>query len=326
MRQRARGRKPGLVACLAALASLPACERPPAGPVDADRPEVTDGEHFSGELARDRLAALLALPRALGDPSRTASIDALDGLLRAAGASVVHRLEHTGADPWTDTHFAMTTLIASVRPQAPRQFVLASHFDVRPWAESDPDPARRAQAIPGANDGTSGVAVLLELTPLLVRQLPDEVGFSVILFDGEELGRPGDGPYCAGSRALAAAVGRGELPEVKAARFGVVLDMVGDRDLRLLQEPLSRRSAPAIVDEIWSMAQAAGFPQFVAEPGPELLDDHAMLTQAGVPSLLIIDYSYPPWHTHADDLSQISASSLGAVGETLRRALRAHRW
>jgi len=329
MRQRARERKPVALACLTCLAgfvSLTACERPPAGPVEAGRLEIADGERFSGERARERLVALLALPRALGDPGRAASIDALDSLLRAAGTGVVRRLEHSGVDPWTNTRFAMTTLIASVRPQAPRQFVLASHFDVRPWAESDPDPARREQAIPGANDGTSGVAVLLELTPLLIAQLPEAVGFSVILFDGEELGRPGDGGYCAGSRALAEAIGRGEFAEVRAARFGVVLDMVGDRDLRLLQEPLSRRAAPAIVDEIWSIGQAAGFPQFVAEPGPELLDDHALLGQAGVPSLLIIDYSYPPWHTHADDLSQISASSLGAVGETLRRALQAHRW
>ncbi len=319
---------------MAALAWVLACERPPAsvpapavrGPVDATAGEPSAGERFSGERARERVAALLALPRSLGHPERGSSIDALDGLLRAAGATSVRRLEHTGADPWTRTQFAMTTLIASVRPQAPRQFVLGSHFDVRPWAESDPDPARREQAIPGANDGTSGVAVLLELAPLLRDQLPSEIGFSVILFDGEELGRPGDGPYCAGSRALAEALARGEFPEVRAARFGVVLDMVGDADLRLLQDPRSRRAAPAIVDEIWSMGQAAGFDQFVAEPGPELLDDHVALTGAGVPSLLLIDYSYPPWHTHADALTQISAASLGAVGETLRRALRAHRW
>ncbi|HEY0139016.1 MAG TPA: M28 family peptidase [Nannocystis sp.] len=334
MRQPARGRKPvSLAAVMAstimALGSAPACERPPAavpGPADATTGEQVPGAAFSGERAHERVAALLALPRSLGHPQRASSIDALDGLLRAAGASSVGRLEHTGADPWTRTQFAMTTLIAHVRPQAPRQFVLATHFDVRPWAESDPDPTRREQAIPGANDGTSGVAVLLELAPLLLDQLPQDVGFSLILFDGEELGRPGDGPYCAGSRALAQAIARGEFPEVRAARFGVVLDMVGDADLQLLQDPRSRRAAAAIVDEIWSTGQAAGFQQFVAGPGPELLDDHVALTEAGVPSLLLIDYSYPAWHTHADDLSQISAASLGAVGETLRRALRAHRW
>ncbi len=327
MSQRARGRKPGALAHVIgvlALGTVGACERPPMPGPEPGAAVV--GDVFSGERARERVVALLALPRALGAPGRAASIDALAGLLTAAGATRVSRLEHHGEDPWTHSQFAMTTLVAGVRPQAPHQFVLGSHFDVRPWAESDPDPARHAQAIPGANDGTSGIAVLLELTPLLVSQLPDSVGFSVILFDGEELGRPGTGPYCAGSRALGEAMAAGDFPEVQAARFGVVLDMVGESDLRLLQDPRSLRDAPALVDEIWSTGQAAGFSQFVAEPGPELLDDHVALTGAGVPSLLLIDYSYPAWHTHADDLSQISAASLGAVGETLRRALRAHRW
>lgn len=324
MRQLARRRKlPGLLIALAVLA----CERPPAAPDPApDPPSRGPGAPFSGELAHARLTQLLTLPRTLGDPRRAAAIDELAALLRAAGAGIVERLEHRGEDPWTHTQFAMTTLIAGVRPHAPHQFVLASHFDTRPWAESDPDPARREQAIPGANDGSSGLAVLLELAPLLADQLPPEVGFSLIFFDGEELGRPGAGPYCAGSRALAQALAAGRFPGVRAARFGVVLDMVGDRDLQLLQDPRSRAAAPALVDAIWSIGQAAGFPQFVAAPGPDLVDDHVPLTAAGVPSLLIIDYSYPPWHTHADDLSQISAASLGAVGETLRLALRAQAW
>lgn len=321
MRQLVRRRKPParLSAGVVALALL-ACERPPASP------DPAPGQPFSGERARERLGQLLRLPRALGDPRRRAAIDELAALLRSAGADTLERLEHSGEDPWTHTRFAMTTLIAGVRPQAPHQFVLASHFDTRPWAESDPDLARREQAIPGANDGSSGLAVLLELAPLLADQLPPEVGFSLIFFDGEELGRPGVGPYCAGSRALAEALAAGSFPTVRAARFGVVLDMVGDRDLELLQDPRSRAAAPALLDAIWSIGQAAGFPQFVAAPGPDLVDDHVPLTAAGVPSLLIIDYSYPPWHTHADDLDQISAASLGAVGETLRLALRAQRW
>jgi glutaminyl-peptide cyclotransferase len=314
---------PAALGKLALALSLLACERPPA---TSDPPPAHAGDHrrFDGARALARVGELLALPRALGDPARAAAIDRLGELLRAAGADRVDRLDHAGVDPQTGVAFAMTTLVAAVRPDAPRQFILASHFDVRPWAESDPDPARRASAIPGANDGTSGVAVLLELAPLLVAQLPADVGLSLILFDGEELGRPGVGPYCAGSRALADALDRGEFPRVRAASFGVVLDMVGDRDLQLLQDPYSRRAAAPLVDRIWSIGQAAGFPQFAAAVAPEpLIDDHVPLTDAGVPSILLIDYTYAPWHTHADTIDQLSADSLGAVGETLRLALRA---
>jgi glutaminyl-peptide cyclotransferase len=302
-----------------ALILLAACERPPE-PTTSTPPIST--HRFDGARARERVAELLTLPRALGDPARARSIDRLADLLRAAGATTVDRLEHTGADPQTGTRFAMTTLIGNVRPAAPRQFILASHFDVRPWAESDPDPARRDDPIPGANDGTSGVAVLLELAPLLRDQLAHDVGFSLILFDGEELGRPGVGPYCAGSHALADALRTAQFPVVRAARFGVVLDMVGDRDLQLLKEPNSQRAAGDLVDRIWSTGQAAGFPQFVDARAPEpLIDDHVPLTGAGIPSILLIDYTYPPWHTHADTIDQLSADSLGAVGETLRLSL-----
>ncbi len=319
MRQRAHRRKlPALVALLGLACGRPSAPMEP-GPTVA-------GRSFSGAAAHVRLTGLMQLPRALGDPRRIASIETLTELLRSAGATEVDRLEHSGEDPWTGERFEMTTLIGAMRPTAPRQFVLASHFDVRPWAESDPDPTRRDRPIPGANDGSSGVAVLLELAPLLLAQLPADVGFSLILFDGEELGRPGAGPYCAGSRALAEALTAGRFPVVRSARFGVVLDMVGDRDLQLLQEPGSRRTAPDLMTTIWSAGQVAGYPQFVAEPMPEaLIDDHVALTRAGIPSILLIDYRYPAWHTHADDLDQVAAGSLEAIGETLRIALRT-RW
>ena len=282
------------------------------------------GPAFSGERALSRVGELLAdYPRALGDPARGAAIERLAGDLRAAGAETVERLEHTGADPWTGRSFAMTTLLGHVRPDAPRRFVLASHFDTRPWAESDPEPQRREQPIPGANDGTSGVAVLLELAPLLAAQLPSRVGFTVILFDGEELGRPGGSDlYCAGSRALAGRLAAGQPPRIPAAEFGIVLDMVGDRDLRIQPDRASLRHHAALVDRIWSIGQAHAGRAFDREPlATALLDDHVPLTEGGIPSILLIDYDYPPWHTHTDTLDKLDARSLEAVGETLRLAL-----
>ncbi|MCY1062031.1 M28 family peptidase [Nannocystis sp. SCPEA4] len=306
---------------LALVALALACGRPPARQAQGLGDGAPD-ERFSGTAAMQRLDVLLdRYPRALGDPARAGAIEALAADLRAAGATTVERLDHDGADPITGRAFAMTTLLGHVRPEAARRFILATHFDTRPWAESDPDPARREQPIVGANDGTSGVAVALELAPLLVRQLPPDVGLTVILFDGEELGRPDLGPYLAGSRALAAAIAQGRFPLAARAEFGVVLDMVGDRDLRIQPDRASLAQHPALVERIWSIGQTHGFVAFDREPLPvPLLDDHVPLSEAGVPSVLLIDYDYPAWHTHADTRDQLDARSLGAVGETLRLA------
>ncbi|MCA9712761.1 MAG: M28 family peptidase, partial [Myxococcales bacterium] len=158
---------------------------------------------FSGEAALARVEALMGWPRGLGDPSRGESIEALARMLEAAGAEQVERQALTAADPATGELHALVNLVAHLRPDAPRRFVLATHFDTRPWADEEPDPAAHALPVPGANDGTSGVAVVLELVPTLARVLPADVGLTVILFDGEELGRPGHGGYCMGSRYFA---------------------------------------------------------------------------------------------------------------------------
>lgn len=292
----------------------------------ATLPRAAPGPRFSGERALDLLARLLAdSPRALGDPRRDAAIDALADDLKRRGAATVEPLDHEGVDPWTGRTYRLRTLIADVRPAAPHRFVLATHFDTRPWAEEDPDPARRDAPIPGANDGTSGLAVALTLIPLLVDQLPAEHGFSVILFDGEELGRPPAEGYLLGSRALASALAAGRFPRVAAARYAIILDMVGDADLRFVVDPASRDAAPWLLDALWREAAAAGFTDaFPAEALIRpIIDDHRPLIDAGLPAVVLLDPDYPPWHTHADALDRVSARSLEATGETVRRAILA---
>lgn len=266
-------------------------------------------------------------PRALGHPDRADSISRLAEALRDGGATEVHPVAHAGSDPHSGESYALQSLVAHVRPTAPHRFVLASHFDTRPWAERDPDPSRRDDPVPGANDGTSGVAVLLELMPLLRKQLPADVGFTTILFDGEELGRPdhADG-YCVGSRDLARRLAGGEFEPIRRAAFGIVLDMVGDTDLHLRAEHASLQTHPAGVRHIWDTARAAGLNAFETGPGPHVIDDHTFLTRAGVPSILIIDYVYPRWHTTSDTLDGIDPRSLGQVGEAVRRAVTSWPW
>ncbi len=262
----------------------------------------------------------MAVPRTLGQVERTTGIETLAEALRDAGTQVtVHPFE--AIDPGTDQRHALQNLYGTVRPDAPRQFVLASHFDVRPWAEEDSDPAARQAPIPGANDGTSGVALALALAEVLRGTLPDDVGFTVALFDGEELGRPGLGGYCAGSKAFAANP-QAAPASMRRASFGVVLDMVGDADLAVAHEPHSQRQHPGLSRVIWQVAARLGESAFRPSAyAHAIIDDHIYLTQAGIPSVLLIDYDYPAWHTHRDDIDRVSGASLQTVARVVHASL-----
>lgn len=294
---------------------------PPTTTGDIAAPEPAPVVGFDGDAAFARLEALMELPRSLGDPRRARSIDALANMLAAAG-SRPHAHAFKAADR-DGTAYALVNLVADFRPDARTRFVLATHFDTRPWADEDPDPAAHALPVPGANDGTSGVAVLLELAPALLRDLPDDVGFTIVLFDGEELGHDSDpAGYCAGSRRLAADIQDPAFTLLREAAFGIVLDMVGDRDLRIIPEPTSVAAAPELVDHVWSTAQRHGVTTFdatVREVG--IVDDHKFLGAAGIPSILLIDRDYAEWHTVRDTIDRVDARSLHAVGEVLRLSL-----
>lgn len=310
------------VGCLSSPLASPEAEpthAPAPAPAPVDRAD--DGPTFSGEAALARVEALMQHSRALGDPERERSIEALARMLEDAGAEPVERQPFVAVEASTGQAYALVNLIGHVHLDAPRRIVLATHFDTRPWADEEPDPALHQEPVPGANDGTSGVAVLLELLPTLAATLPPEVGVTVILFDGEELGRPGDGArgaYCAGSRHFAAEAARQPPAWLRRAEVGIVLDMIGDRDLHIPIEPGSAARVPALVDRLWAVARRRGHAQFEDRQRPMgILDDHVPLTEAGVPSVLIIDREYDAWHTRGDTIDQLSAKSLAAVGDTV---------
>jgi len=216
----------------------------------------------------------------------------------------------------------LTNVVASFRPEATARILLCAHWDTRPRAEHDPDRSRRNQAILGANDGASGVAVLLEIASLLKTQRPN-VGVDLVFFDGEDYGVEGDQPnYLLGSRYFAKNLpAAGYVP-----RFGVLLDMVGDSNLELPKEAHSVRYAPDVVNLIWGKASELGISQFIDSPGEEILDDHVPLNEAGIKTIDLIDFNYPDqsnryWHTHQDTPEHCSAESLEAVGTVLTHVL-----
>lgn len=215
----------------------------------------------------------------------------------------------------------LTNIVAAFRPAASTRVLLCAHWDTRPRAEHDQNKALRGSPMLGANDGASGVAVLLEIASHLKISAPP-IGVDIVLFDGEDYGREGDHEkYLLGSRYFAA-----HLPPDYVPRFGVLLDMVGDKQLEIPKELSSMRYAPDVVQILWDTARELGVQQFVDLPGEEVMDDHWPLNTAGIKTVDLIDFNYPDqtnryWHTHQDTPDHCSAESLEAVGLVLTHVL-----
>ncbi len=255
--------------------------------------------------------------RYAGAPRRKEAVALLARLMRERKLSV-ERQEFTAADPRSGKSWDMVNLVGKFRPDAPCRFLIGSHFDTRHAAEEDPDPALRSRPIPGANDGTSGTAVVLALAGRLASLLPPTVGADVVLFDGEEMGYPGVGGYCKGSEHYA----RGLSPGLKGkAKFGIILDMVGSPETDFRIEAASARLHPALADAVWEIG-AAKSPAFSRKPQGAIGDDHVPLSQAGIPAILIIGWGYPQWHTTRDSVDRVSRQRLGLVQDTLEDFLK----
>lgn len=188
--------------------------------------------------------------------------------------------------------------------------ILGAHYDSRFFADQDADPANRQLPVPGANDGASGVAVLLELArvlPNLPRQeLPGQIWLA--FFDAEDNGGIEGWDWILGSRALADSLT--EHPDAV-----IIVDMIGDADLQIY---LERNSDPALAAEIWAQAAALGHDDvFINSVKYSMLDDHTPFLALGIPAVDLIDFDYPYWHTRQDTLDKLSAESLQAVGETV---------
>ena len=217
--------------------------------------------------------------------------------LESAGWAVeVHESERMG--------HPIYNIIAKRNGDAP-PIILGAHYDTRFFADHDPDENKRSEPVPGANDGASGVAVLLELA----RTLPDDTApVWLVFFDAEDNGRIEGWDWILGSRAFAE-----EIPVRPEAV--VIVDMIGDADLNIY---LEQNSNVAIRTEIWSTSEKLGYNnKFINEEKFSMEDDHPSFLEAGIPAVDIIDFDYPYWHTTQDTADKVSAESLQAVGETL---------
>jgi len=213
--------------------------------------------------------------------------------------------------------YDLTNIIARFKVGAPQQLLIGAHWDTRPWADEDPDTEKRNNPIIGANDGASGVAVILELARIL-NASPPPIGITLVLFDGEDMGRSGTPKsYAQGSLAFAK-----DLP-IEKPDEAIILDMIGDAELHIPIERYSYQQNRQLVKKLWSLAEELSLDAFESRIVYTLYDDHVPLwDEARIPAIDIIDFNYPNsyanyWHTTQDLPENCSAESLGQVGTLL---------
>lgn len=223
----------------------------------------------------------------------------------------------------------INNILARYNLSAPRRILLLAHYDTRPIADQDPDAANRNKPVPGANDGASGVGVILEVARQLGMQSPS-VGVDLLLTDAEDAGTD-DGPDSELTWALGTQYFMDHSPYTYADRpaYGILLDMVGGNGATFKREYFSQKYAPNINAKVWNAARDAGLTaRFKSGQGPGVVDDHIFVNRGGIPTIDIIECensqtgSFPPyWHTLADDMPIIDRSTLGDVGTVLMNVI-----
>jgi hypothetical protein len=285
---------------------LAGCERTPV-----PSPSEIDGAAALGYVK----SQLEFGPRIPGTEGHRRMASWLDSLLRARADTVVGQAwDHTAVD---GTVVPLRNFIARFQPAAEERLLFLAHWDTRPRADA-PGSRDHDAPVPGANDGASGVAVLLAMADALQR-IPPAIGVDLLFVDGEDFGDFGvDKDVLLGSRYYA----RNPLPGPKPL-FAVLFDMVGDRDLQIYQEGNSLTAAPEVVELVWKVAAGTGYGRlFPAEPRHTISDDHIPLQQAGFRAIDLIDFDYPHWHTPDDTFDKVSAESLKAVAEVAMAVVR----
>jgi glutaminyl-peptide cyclotransferase len=303
----------GLLLVLALVAS--SCDPLRTGPRTA----------FSGEQALAYARTQVDFgPRVPGTPGHLRTGDWIVAQMRQRADTVIEQR-------WTHLtqrgdSLPMRNILARFRPDVSQRILYIAHWDTRPIADNDRNLGARTQPIPGANDGASGVALLVALGDVL-KTTPPSVGVDLLFVDGEDYGSfddPNNPDVLIGSRYFAEHL---PVPNYRPL-FGVVWDMIGDRDLDIYQEQFSVDAAPEVAQRVWQTAAELGYnDEFIAEVITGITDDHVPLIKKGLRVIDVIDINYGPsttngdrpagtyHHTMQDTIDKISAKSLQVVGD-----------
>lgn len=250
--------------------------------------------------------------------------DYMVATLQRFGAEVTEQRVQLKA--YNNTILDARNIIGSFNPEQKTRIFLCAHWDSRPYSDNDTDSANYHTPVQGANDGASGVGVLLELARLM-QQVPPTIGVDIILFDAEDYGRPsfdksadiGDS-FCLGSQYWS----RNPHKEGYKPKYGILLDMVGGKNPTFLQEYFSMLYAPDVVKMVWKKAHQLGYQDyFISQLGNPVIDDHYYINKiANIPCIDIIHYSnqtgfVDTWHTIYDTMENIDKTTLGVVGRVV---------
>ncbi len=289
-------------------------------PASSAKTDVIQIPTFDGQKAYSFLVEQTKFgPRNPGSTGHNRCLDYITTTLRQYADSVaVLRFRATTFDGATYEGY---NVFARFKPTATERILLSAHWDTRPKADQDPDPKKRSTPIQGANDGASGVAVLLELARAM-SSAPPPNGVDIVLFDLEDSGESGySDSWSLGAQYFAAQNLKADLYQ-----YAINLDMVGDANLEIRRESNSDRYAPQVNDLVFSTAKLLNVYQFIDEPGHQIQDDHIPLNEAGLPTVDIIDFDYPDsnheyWHTTDDTADKCSPESLEAVGTVVTQII-----
>ncbi|MFG6425423.1 MAG: M28 family peptidase [Muribaculaceae bacterium] len=243
--------------------------------------------------------------------------------LRRRGADVTEqRADLTAFD---GTVLKAVNILGRFNTESPDRLLLLAHWDCRPWADQDPNPDNRKKPVDGANDGASGVGVLLEIARQLSEKAPGK-GVDILFVDAEDWGTEGsEDSWALGARYFM------EHPPVEGylPDEAILLDMVGGKDAVFCREYFSEQAAPRLAQSLWGIAASRGYGDlFLNKLGGAVTDDHVQLIEKGVPAVDIIEYHpeqesgfNPHWHTVSDNMENIDRATLKAVGETVMQYL-----
>jgi hypothetical protein len=296
-------RRPGDKRCLLLLLAMIL----PSSSVDAQTPDAQRafgylekvcriGKRISGTTGMDKQRQMLIQ-----------HFEALGAQVKLQPLRVTH--------PLNGTPVRLVNMIVSWHPTSRKRVLLACHYDTRPYP--DRDRFRKRGEFLGANDGASGVALLMELGHH-IRELKPRYGIDFVFFDAEEFVFSSRDKYFLGSEHFARTYR--DQPPMHRYRFGVLVDMIGDKRLTVYQEKNSLKYAPSLTQSLWNSAKRAGVKEFIAKAKHEVQDDHIPLnTIADIPTCDLIDFDYRYWHTTKDLPRNCSGASLAKVGRVLLR-------